>query len=127
MTKTDCVFCKITSGDEPAQIVRRGIHSLTIVPLNPVTKGHVIVIPHTHVNDATQDPHVTANTMGDAAVYAQANNVGPCNFITSVGREATQSVFHLHIHVVPRKDNDGLALPWYSGKTRKSSTANVTH
>lgn len=113
---SDCIFCQITRGDAPAQIVRRGTHSLTIVPLDPVTEGHVITIPYTHVSGATVDPHVTANTMADAVVHAEVQNVGPCNFIINNGREATQSVFHLHIHTVPRHENDGLALPWYSGR-----------
>ena len=49
-----------------------------------------------------------------------ADEMGPVNLITSRGREATQSVFHLHLHLVPRAANDGLALPWYSG--RRSTT-----
>ena len=114
-----CPFCEITAGNAPAQIVRRGTHSLTIVPLNPVTEGHVITIPYVHVSGATVDPHATANTMADAAVHAEVQNVGPCNFIINNGREATQSVFHLHIHTVPRRENDGLALPWYSGRDRR--------
>ncbi len=47
-----------------------------------------------------------------AAQWAAGHRMNPCNLITSAGREATQTVFHLHIHVVPRRDGDGLALPW---------------
>ena len=47
------------------------------------------------------------------------------NLITSRGRAATQSVFHLHLHLVPRADNDGLALPWHSGKKKTSLQINV--
>lgn len=113
-----CVFCSILAGDEPATIVRRGVHTLTIVPLNPVTEGHVITIPYAHVRYSTSDPKVTADTFGEAAVYAAVNNIGPHNLIVNSGAEATQSVFHLHVHVVPRRKNDGLALPWYSGKSK---------
>lgn len=120
---SDCIFCQIVGGVAPAQIVQRGTHSLTIVPLNPVTAGHVITIPYAHVPNATTEPRVTANTMGDAAVHAKVQDVGPCNFIINNGREATQSVFHLHIHTVPRRENDGLALPWYSGKDRRKEEA----
>lgn len=121
---TDCIFCKITRFEEPAQIVRRGTHSLTIVPLNPVVEGHVITIPYQHVSGFDVDPHVSANTMGDAATYAQTHRVeglADYNIIVNNGPHATQSVFHLHVHLVPRKSGDGLALPWYSGKptTRK--------
>lgn len=103
-----CVFCDIEAGDLPATIVREWPRALAIVPLNPVTEGHVLVIPRQHVRDATSDPHVTAVTMGCAAELATA----PCNIITSAGVEATQSVFHLHVHVVPRRPGDGLHLPW---------------
>lgn len=85
---------------------------MAIVPLNPVTGGHIIVIPYEHVSDALDDPEVSAIVMRRASEIAPY----PCNLITNVGREATQSVFHLHLHIVPRQKGDELALPWYSGK-----------
>lgn len=107
-----CVFCEIVAEREPAVFVRRWTDAVAIVPLEPVTEGHVLVLPRVHVPDATDHPETTATVMWRAASLA----VPPCNLITSSGREATQSVFHLHVHIVPRRENDGLALPWYSGK-----------
>lgn len=120
----NCVFCEILYGTEPAEKVYDGIATIGIVPLNPVTEGHVIFIPRKHVRDAIEDTDVTAQVMADAANFVGLARMSPSrnglydsvNFITSVGKPATQSVFHLHIHVVPRKEDDGLALPWYSGK-----------
>jgi len=103
-----CVFCAIVAGEAPATVIREWPDAIAIVPLRPVAPGHVLVIPRTHVADATVDPDVTAVTMRRAAELA----VPPCNLITSAGRPATQTVFHLHIHVVPRRVGDGLALPW---------------
>lgn len=110
-----CVFCAIISGDEPATVIRRWPDVIAIAPLNPVTEGHTLVIPTDHVRDAIENPAVTAKTMHAAAELATA----PCNIITSAGREATQSVFHLHLHIVPRAEGDGLALPWYSDQNGK--------
>lgn len=107
----DCVFCKIVAGDSPATIIQEVRDSLVIVPLNPVVEGHLIVIPKKHVADAHEEPYVTAKTMLDAADYSRTVN-DDANFITSVGKPATQSVFHLHIHIVPRSEDDGLKLPW---------------
>ena len=81
-----------------------------IEPLNPVVKGHRIVIPREHVTAFPDNPHVSAEAMLYAA--HRAKEIGDCNLITSKGKAATQSVFHLHIHIVPRQANDGLALPW---------------
>lgn len=103
-----CAFCRIIDGTEPAQVVRRWNLAIVIVPLDPVTPGHVIVLPTTHVRDAIERPAVTAMVMHRAAQVAPH----PCNIITSCGSEATQTVPHLHIHVVPRRAGDGLALPW---------------
>jgi histidine triad (HIT) family protein len=116
MTTNDpCVFCEIIAGRAPATIVREWPDALAIVPLGPVVDGHLLVIPKAHVPDFGHDPDVSADTMWRAALLAQKSDQ-PMNLITSRGREATQSVFHLHLHLVPRADNDGLALPWYSGR-----------
>lgn len=106
-----CPFCAIAAREAPADIVGDWGNALAIVPLNPVTPGHVLVLPAVHVTSAVENPDVTAMTMRYAAKYAR-ENAADCNIITSVGAAATQTVRHLHIHVVPRRDGDGLALPW---------------
>lgn len=106
-----CVFCAIIAGDEPAEVVYQWPDAIAIVPLNPVTKGHVIVLPKQHVRDALADPEVTARVMKCTAEIAHR----PANLITSAGGAATQTVWHLHIHIVPRRSGDGLMLPWSAG------------
>ena len=113
MTKQPCPFCEIAAGRAPATIVRAWDDALAIVPRGPVTDGHTLVIPKTHVTDFADDAYTTAITMSYAAELARDMG-GPMNLITSKGREATQSVFHFHAHLVPRAENDGLALPWRS-------------
>lgn len=111
----ECVFCRIIAGDEPAEIVDEWEWAIAIVPLDPVVDGHLLVIARHHIRDFTENQDVAAATMWAASGIA----VPPCDIITSAGREATQSVFHFHLHVIPRAEGDGLALPWYSGKRRK--------
>lgn len=103
-----CPFCDIIAGRLPATVLAEWSDAIVIVPLNPVVEGHELVIPRIHVEDALRLPGVTADTMRRAAEWATA----PCNIITSAGAEATQTVFHLHVHIVPRRVDDGLALPW---------------
>lgn len=105
---SSCPFCDIIEGRAPAKVRRCEPDAWWIVPLNPVTHGHTLVIPTIHVPDALADPAVAARTMELAARWADY----PCNLITSCGPEATQTVKHLHIHIVPRRRGDGLALPW---------------
>ena len=107
----DCVFCRIVAGDAPATIVRAWDDALAIRPRSGgCTDGHVMVIPRTHVQDAGEDPTVTAATMARAAELMA--ELPAANLITSKGAEATQTVFHLHVHLVPRASGDGLPLPW---------------
>lgn len=114
----DCVFCRIVAGVEPATVLWRDVASMVIVPLNPVTDGHVIAIPFGHASDFATSWYITADAMYAAFEYTQTLTED-FNIITSKGVTATQSVFHLHVHIVPRRENDGLALPWYSGKRKK--------
>lgn len=115
-----CPFCEINEGRSPATFVDEWSDAFAIVPLNPVVEGHTLVIPKSHVADFASDPTVSASTMRRAAQLMEQMDQ-PMNLITSRGREATQSVFHLHLHLVPRAENDGLALPWYSGRRKQSS------
>lgn len=112
-----CVFCRIIAAggydDEHDGIV-------DFEPLNPVRPGHRLVVPKVHVADALEDPVMTGKTMAYAANLAKTRGLAPCNIMTSVGREATQSVFHLHIHIVPRSAGDGLMLPWTEQQARNT-------
>ena len=117
---TNCAFCEILYGSAPASVVYDGIATLGIVPLNPVTEGHVIFMPRKHVRDALEDPRVTKYVMEDVASYGtrmrRTGQIESCNIITSAGAEATQTVFHLHLHLVPRRAGDSLHLPWTEQK-----------
>lgn len=100
----ECVFCQLVAEHGYPEV-------LPLKPLNPVTPGHLLFIPRDHVRDAGEDPVVTARVMEAASHYA-GGLLADYNIITSKGVNATQSVFHLHIHVVPRFMHDGLKLPW---------------
>lgn len=102
------MFCRITAGIEPATIVAEWPDAVAFEPLNSVAPGHLLVVPHAHVVDATSDPHITGEVFRRAAELAER----PCNLITSAGTEATQSVWHFHVHIVPRSAGDRLPLPW---------------
>lgn len=118
MTNENCVFCKIITGKLPSIKVQEWEDTIAIVPLAPVTedrfengKGHVLIIPKQHVSDFTENPEVTGVTCKRAAEFGN-NRGGDMNLITSKGKSATQTVFHLHVHIVPRVEDDNLPLPW---------------
>ena len=102
-----CVFCdpkiksQITYIDD----------CMIFTPLNPVVEGHLLVVPVKHVSDFTVDPDVTAKVAKVASTLAK-NIGGDFNIISSKGSSATQTVNHLHFHLVPRSENDNLQLPW---------------
>lgn len=102
-----CVFCEkiggMIDGDD-------GVEVVSFEPLNPVTDGHQLVVPVKHVEDVSEDPKTSALVMDAAAMLSKAWD--DCNIITSKGTHATQTIRHLHLHIVPRRENDGLKLPW---------------
>lgn len=112
MPESPCPFCNPESiaTDVTVETARSGRECWVFEPLNPVAPGHVLVVPRNHVAHAAEDPHSTADVMWVAANIAGAHE--SANIITSIGEPATQSVNHLHAHVVPRVTGDGLPLPW---------------
>lgn len=108
-SRSKCPFCRIADGDPDGQVLARAFGCMIFAPLNPVTRGHALVVPEVHVEDFAQNPAVSGAAMMAAATWV---GDGDFNVITSKGFSATQSVPHLHIHVVPRVPGDGLRLPW---------------
>lgn len=106
-----CPFCALIDSNGTGAIDWRDLHPFAAVsfePLHPVTPGHRLVVSKEHVRDASESPLITADVFRAAAHLARE----PYNLITSAGTEATQTVFHLHVHIVPRHEDDGLKLPW---------------
>lgn len=111
-TEADCPFCQIAAGTAPAKMVEQGDFHVAFEPLRPHVPGHVLFVPREHVADVTDRPLVAMVAMLKAANYVRDVIRGPANIITSVGAEATQTVFHAHIHVIPRGSSDGLRKSW---------------
>ncbi|MFI1889833.1 HIT family protein [Streptomyces jumonjinensis] len=107
---TICPFCAIVAGDAPATVIREFAYDLAIIPLAPVVPGHIIVMPHQHIPDAAADPAIAGRTAACAAQLAADHP--SANLVTSIGTAATQTIRHLHWHLVPREHGDGLKLPW---------------
>ena len=113
-----CAFCAIALGDDrTVEIVCEGESWIAFFPLEPATPGHTLVIPRAHVSDLWAAPvALVAELMagvlsvGDA-INAAVNPEG-MNLITSAGKAAEQTVFHLHLHVVPRWAQDGFGRIW---------------
>lgn len=111
-----CIFCLIVKGEAPATVVKEWDDAMAIIPLDPVVEGHTLIIPKMHADDFTSDPWISGITMVRASMLGHELGGSDYNIITSKGIKATQSVFHLHLHLIPRASNDKLALPWHSGK-----------
>jgi histidine triad (HIT) family protein len=107
-----CAFCEIIHNGAPAEIVHKWTDALAIRPRSGgCTSGHLIVIPRGHVDDFTVDPVLSATVQMRAAELAQQLG-GQWNYLTSCGPDATQTVFHLHGHLIPRTASDDITLPW---------------
>lgn len=106
-----CPFCEIVAGRAPATYIDQWADAIAIRPRGGVNTGHVLVIPRRHVVDYTDDIDITMASVRRAAQLGRALN-SHSNLITSAGTDATQTVFHLHWHLIPRTAGDGITLPW---------------
>jgi histidine triad (HIT) family protein len=112
----DCIFCKIAAGEIPAHKIDEDEHTIAFMDLNPWTRGHALVIPREHTRNLWTAP---AETVERTAVAAQRLAIrmrdrlecDGINTLNSCERAAWQTVFHYHVHVIPRYDGDPLQLP----------------
>jgi histidine triad (HIT) family protein len=112
----DCIFCAIAAGEGPAEIVQEDEHTVAFMDINPWTRGHALVIPRAHSRNlyeiADED---LARTMGAVKRLAtrmrDVLDVDGINLLNSTDPAAWQTVFHFHVHVIPRYEDDPLELP----------------
>jgi histidine triad (HIT) family protein len=113
----DCIFCAIASGEGPAEIVDSDEHTVAFMDINPATRGHALVIPRTHsaglmeISDEDLERTTLAARRLARKIEAALEPAG-FNVLNACGAAAWQTVFHFHLHVIPRYESDPLKLPW---------------
>jgi histidine triad (HIT) family protein len=117
MTDPNCIFCKILTGELPATIVDEDERTVAFMDINPATRGHALVIPRTHAPDLLtvdlEDLNAVALASQRLAARAMERlSADGVNLVNSCGAVAWQTVFHFHMHVIPRYSGDPLRLPW---------------
>jgi histidine triad (HIT) family protein len=113
----DCIFCKIVAGELPAERVQEDEHTVAFMDLNPWTRGHALVIPRNHSRNLYEVPDEDLRNTASAAkrlAERMRDRLGcdGINLLNACEPAAWQTVFHFHIHVIPRYAGDPLRLPW---------------
>ncbi|MCH5273266.1 MAG: HIT family protein [Lachnospiraceae bacterium] len=113
----NCIFCKIVNGDIPSAVVYEDENFRAIMDIAPAAKGHVILLSKAHMKDLTEadDAVLSAALPVVKRISNAIKKTLSCdgiNVLQNNGTAAGQSVFHLHIHMIPRYDNDGVTVPW---------------
>lgn len=126
----DCVFCAIVAGRAPSSVVYEDADAVVLMDLFPVHPGHALIVPRRHVPDLESCPEDLAGRL-----FALSGRLGPAvvratdaagfNVWTANGRAAGQEVFHLHLHVLPRYENDTFGLRFPKGYPQKAARAEL--
>lgn len=113
----DCIFCKLANGVFPTACVYEDDDFKAILDIAPAAKGHVLILPKKHManllelsDDACEKALKVAKKIANA--QKKALNCDGINMLQNNGPEAWQSVFHFHIHLIPRYKEDGIVIPW---------------
>jgi histidine triad (HIT) family protein len=115
-TDPDCIFCKIVSGEIPSHKLDEDDKTLAFLDINPWTRGHSLVIPKEHsrnIYDVEPDDLAAAHMAAQrlATRLREKLDCEGMNTLQSSEPAAMQTVFHTHVHVIPRYSDDGLKLP----------------
>jgi histidine triad (HIT) family protein len=113
----DCLFCGIVSGSIPSETIDSDERTVAFMDINPATAGHALVVPREHSADLLEigPEDLSATTLAAQRLAKRMKEVlgaDGINLINACGAAAWQTVFHFHIHVVPRYEDDPLKLPW---------------
>jgi histidine triad (HIT) family protein len=126
----DCIFCKIVAGELPAELVQEDEHTVSFMDLNPWTRGHALVIPRRHSKNlyevADEDLRHTASAAKRLAERMRDRlGCDGINLLNACEPAAWQTVFHFHIHVIPRYVDDPLRLPVHPEQATRAELSAV--
>ena len=121
MLDDNCIFCKIAAGEIPSETVYEDEQFRAILDLGPASAGHTLILPKAHFKDVTEiSDEYAANVLKVAAKLGKAMKKGlGCegfNLVQNNGEAAGQTVFHFHMHLIPRYEKDGAMVSWKPGK-----------
>jgi histidine triad (HIT) family protein len=114
----NCLFCGIVAGSIPSTQVAENDQALAFMDINPATPGHLLVIPRAHsadLREASAEDLIAATLLAQSLVGLVIDRLDAAgaNLLSCIGADAWQSVFHTHLHVIPRYQDDPLQLPWH--------------
>jgi histidine triad (HIT) family protein len=117
MADPDCLFCGIVAGTIPSETIDTDDRTVAFMDINPATPGHALVVPREHSADLLDigQQDLTATVLAAQRLsnrMKEALDADGIDLINACGAAAWQTVFHFHIHVVPRYEDDPLKLPW---------------
>lgn len=118
--ETNCIFCKIANGDIPSSTIYEDELFRVILDLSPATKGHALILPKQHMADIFEMDETTAEKIfvlasRIAKAMKIALNCDGLNIVQNNGEVAGQTVFHFHMHIIPRYHDDGQNITWIPG------------
>ncbi|MFI3209340.1 MAG: HIT family protein [Eubacteriales bacterium] len=121
MREENCIFCKIANGEIPAATIYEDEDFRAILDLGPASKGHALIIPKEHYANLYELDDVVAGKVLVVAkkIISKMKEVLNCdgyNLVQNNGSVAGQTVFHFHMHLIPRYENDGVGISWESGE-----------
>ena len=121
MKDQNCIFCKIANGEIPAAALYEDEDFKVILDLGPASKGHALIIPKEHYKDLYELPDEMAAKVMTLAkkMITRLRDVLGCdgyNIVQNNGESAGQTVFHFHMHLIPRYQGDGVGIGWKMGE-----------
>lgn len=120
MKNDNCIFCKIAAGEIPSKTLYEDEQFRVILDLGPATKGHALILPKEHYANLYELPDEMAGAVLKlakkmATVMTEKLGCDGFNLVQNNGEVAGQTVFHFHMHLIPRYENDGQVIGWNAG------------
>jgi histidine triad (HIT) family protein len=126
----NCIFCKIANGEIPSATLHEDENFRVILDLGPASKGHALILPKKHAANLFELPDETASgaivlAKKIAATLQEGLHADGVNLVQNNGEAAGQTVFHFHMHIIPRYQNDTVNVAWTPGELTEEDKAEI--